>query len=802
MKKFYYFLIPNPNDIFAIKDPCVIVESFNECPDILLLGHNITSSVNHNGKEINIIHITRQNEKTFELKFNVNNNQELGKYYSGEKITYSRRKYHRIETIESSSKLIQSKCDIKGFDLIKLEYQCADENDYQTIEQIYYFGISNTDFHLENEEVPYSNNETFVTPNCTISRFNFDYLDAIIYNNKKVKINYLDTRSETKGKFNKTSDHILLAYKIDKIILKCIYTTPEEIVTTSSTFISGTRIAIGRDKNGNEIYSIAVIYTNITKMVNVIATSNKAEIQQIRKMEEELKESKKSLFQKNGKQAWKRLCYSRNFYNYTCIGLNYYNSTYPYLLQFSKTMDGKESVEKYCTIINSKEYTSDKFKNRKVVKEEEGDEVVDVGTSNLFDGSLVKCYDAIEKKIHAHYVYEDSMKRKYTLSDKILGAIIAIIYEKRPELNDENFNKFIGLMIVVHMEIYHVRNWNKHEIPQAELQVLNLYKEISKAAENKNILVYTSQGTGSRVYMFTYFSCIYDAMENYYEVTNPMDIIKQIREERYGGNIETYDYAYIIKALITIFFNNKLLANKTNHRVEFIEKYNTYLYNFLARESKINRKIRELKSVFNSTRVTYKNDLNNMCECFVNAYKESVQRQNTAPVKEEIDDMIYRYKVLLVAVLVKPEEVLPKASKWYPYFPQSKDLLKTSNYTVSRINHSTLRFSIINDGQIMVSVPSNHKTIYKFYKRIIKLDVGNYIAIHCSARIGRTGNMTLIIYMIDTIISYINFDPIARLKCLRESRYRAVQTFNQFLFAILVVYEHYKNIIDDMDPGA
>uniref|UniRef100_A0A0N5C2Z5 Tyrosine-protein phosphatase domain-containing protein n=1 Tax=Strongyloides papillosus TaxID=174720 RepID=A0A0N5C2Z5_STREA len=961
MKRFYYFSIPNSNDTSAIKDPCVIVESYNNCPNIILLGQNITSSVKHNGKDINIIHITEQNERTFNVELNLHNNNDIRKYYSGEKIAYSRIKYHEngIENIENSSKLIKSKFDVKNFDLIKLVYQCPNNKDYKMIEQIYFFGPSNKDFHFDNEDVPYANNETLVTPNCTINRFNFGYLDAIIYNDKKIKINDLDTNSETKGKFNRTSDHILLAYKVKEITLKCVYTTPEGTVTTSSKFISGTQTLIGHDINGKELYAIKVIQENITNTIKVTAAPNKSEIYRITKMEEELKESKKSLFQKMVKKHGKGAVIAVTSIIILVLALIviipliciYYNlvrpwlevkkieTRYPNIFEFWLSItDG--SFEKYCTIINSKEYTSDKFKNRKIVKEKEGDEVVDVGTSHLFDGSLVKCYGAIDKKINAHYVYEDSKKRQYILSDgpskstenyfwkmiyeEDIGAIVAIIYEKRSELNDENFNKVYwpydsrtygdikvvfkekveanlistcGYKFTVsskngkekNLKIYHVKNWNEHEIPQSELQVINLYKEISKAAEDKNILVHTSQGTGSRVYMFTYFSCIYDAMENYTEVTNPMDIIKQIREERYGGNIATYEYAYIIQALITMFFNNKLLADKTQRRVEFMEKYNAYLYNFLTRESKMNSeykafltftnivdsgKIREFKSVFNSTGVINKEDLKNTCKRFIvvcraKEYKNKIRYKsipcidetsiniqgrdkddpkgffhgNTftyktnhrserklimcqAPLKEGIDDMIdmiYRYKVSLVVVLVKPQEALPDADKWYPYFPQSKELLKTGNYTVSRINYSAVDANMISESEYIIDnqkdkpfnfkilhyqgwpdhgVPSNHKTIYELYKRIIKLDASNYIAIHCSAGIGRTGTLALIIYMIDTINSYANFDPIARLKCLRESRYRAVQTFNQFLFAILVVYEHYKDIIDDMDPGA
>uniref|UniRef100_A0A0N5BU39 Tyrosine-protein phosphatase domain-containing protein n=1 Tax=Strongyloides papillosus TaxID=174720 RepID=A0A0N5BU39_STREA len=220
-----------------------------------------------------------------------------------------------------------------------------------------------------------------------------------------------------------------------------------------------------------------------------------------------------------------------------------------------------QPFDKYCKIIKDKKYLSDKVLKRKVVKKMEGGEEVDVGISDLFDGTLVKCYKNLPRKIKAHYVYTDTKKRKYILSDgptfdtqlsfwqmiyeEDIGTIIAIIYDKKSlDVDDSSDDLYwswkthvreFGDIVVTRMhtirvnvfsvigrkfmlnkkegdvtkyaEIYHVSNWKENEMPQSDLQLVNIYQKIINIAPKKNILIHSSQGTGARVYMFTYFAC-------------------------------------------------------------------------------------------------------------------------------------------------------------------------------------------------------------------------------------------------------------------------------------------------------
>ncbi|CEF69377.1 Hypothetical protein SRAE_2000402600 [Strongyloides ratti] len=106
----------------------------------------------------------------------------------------------------------------------------------------------------------------------------------------------------------------------------------------------------------------------------------------------------------------------------------------------------------------------------------------------------------------------------------------------------------------------------------------------SKCAGNRNVLIHASRSAGSRVFMFTYFCCILEAMETDTSINNPMKIIKEIREKRYGGNISSMEYAYLLKALISYFFDNKILIGGNNKRFNFAKEYEDYLYKLEKRE--------------------------------------------------------------------------------------------------------------------------------------------------------------------------------------------------------------------------
>lgn len=56
--------------------------------------------------------------------------------------------------------------------------------------------------------------------------------------------------------------------------------------------------------------------------------------------------------------------------------------------------------------------------------------------------------------------------------------------------------------------------------------------------------------------------------------------------------------------------------------------------------------------------------------------------------------------------------------------------------------------------------------------------------------------------MMDVIKSRSSFDPIKCLAKIRKHRCKAVQTTTQFVFALSILYEHFKGQIEKMDERA
>uniref|UniRef100_A0A0K0FP53 Tyrosine-protein phosphatase domain-containing protein n=1 Tax=Strongyloides venezuelensis TaxID=75913 RepID=A0A0K0FP53_STRVS len=571
-----------------------------------------------------------------------------------------------------------------------------------------------------------------------------------------------------------------------------------------------------------------------------------------------------------------------------------------------------QSFDSYCQAIKEKKYLSNKVLNQIVVKKMEGGEEVDVGVSHLFDKTLVKSYRHFPRKIKAHYIYTDIEQRKYILSDGLtkdtqstfwqmiyeedIGTIVAIIYDKKTldvdEDSDEVYWKYktkkrvFGNVVVTRMddikvnalfvtghklllekeggetrnlEIYHVSNWKENDIPQSDLQFVNMYQEIIKDSRKKNILIHSPEGTGARVYMFTYFTCIYDALKTENKTDCPLEIIKMMREQRYGGNIVPYEFAYVIKALVTVLFNNKVLVDFSSRRADFYSSYDAYFYDYLRRQAKMDEdlkkfldfvnivdegKIYEYKSVFDTLGRLDPDVLPEYCKRFQTAVKNHKEGKDkkrfrysgipcidasgvtnngksetesdsfihankfeyktvtnarklilcqapTEETKDDMLDMILKYKIGVVVILVKPEEATGSERKWVPYYPTEHYELDTPNFNLTRISLNKLDENLIVESKYQIRSRTDDEGI-------------SFHILHYQgcAGIGRTGTLALIMYLIDTINYFPTFDPIARLKCLREHRYLAVQKHNQFVFALLVVFEHYKKEIDEMDEDA
>uniref|UniRef100_A0A0N5C2B3 Tyrosine-protein phosphatase domain-containing protein n=1 Tax=Strongyloides papillosus TaxID=174720 RepID=A0A0N5C2B3_STREA len=965
---YYYFVKPEESDNDMLKKPCKIFKGYRYCPNITLPKFT-PISITYNGTEVNIVKVGGTTEY-IDVILKLNEDKE---YYRGETISLSRMRYQRsgLDDIKESNKTITSKFLIEGYDLVKLTYNCPLSESHKEISQNFYFAPISKDLKIKEETVPYFNNNG-TKPNCPRFYLNVGHLDKVNYNGTEGNYQTLESIDGIKGNFNKTESHIFFKENADgKTTISCTYKTLDGTIKTTTNFVNEDTIAYLKRLDDEKHLNEKIKLNETAKSeLNAMKQKWKEDKKLIGKLEESKKslnqtlaETNKSFFQKFSDKVGERNAYvlTAGFILLILVILAVifvilykkwlgpflvmlkYKKKYPNVYVFWDNLTS-ESFDTYCKTIRDKKYLSDKVLNRKVVKKMEGGEEVDIGISDLFDGTLVNCYKNMPMKIKAHYMYTDTENRKYILSDGItvdtqpsfwqmiyeedIGTIVAIIYNKKTEDNDDTsedlywkkdkaaFNDIVvtcsnmtkvnvlsvtGYKILLEkkggpskeLEIYHISNWKENDIPQTDLQFVSVYQEIFKKAPKKNILIHSSQGTGARVYMLTYFACIYDALKSDQDIDCPFKVIKKMREQRYGGNLVPYEFAYLIKALASTFFRNGILVDFYHRRIDFNLAYDDFFYDYLKRKDKMDAELRKFLDFVNivdkgkiyeyrsgfymlgrmdpKTLLNYTNRFQLAVEnhtagtdkrrfrygdipcldahgitvngkpeadkdSFIHANKfeyTTVDKKTRkmilcqAPLSETIDDMldmILRYKVTVVVVLVKPEEASDSQRKWVPYFPTQTHTLETANFSVLRMKIKELDKHFISEVEYQLrskkglpemnftilhyqgwpdkSIPSEHMSIYSLYKRIISVRTDDYVAIHCSAGIGRTGTLALIMYLIDTINYFPTFDPVERLKCLREHRYLAVQRYPQFVFALTVVFEHYKKQIDDMDADA
>uniref|UniRef100_A0A0N5C0X1 Tyrosine-protein phosphatase domain-containing protein n=1 Tax=Strongyloides papillosus TaxID=174720 RepID=A0A0N5C0X1_STREA len=918
---FYYFSM-NENTTRVIKEPCAILKVKKPCPKIEITKQDITL-VDHGSIKINVAKM-KENKEKYNVKLSVGNDSN---YYSEKTISVSKLRYHKngVDIIKNFTKPVAETLDIDVFDLYKITYNCQSEGNLTIISQIYYFEPTNSDYKYQNDSIIYNKDDLSVKPNCSRNRLTYGYLEAIVQNGVRINLTDLTLSSENVMSYNINDKFIYLTnIKNDTTILECIYRTPSGEVTISSSFSLRNKM---NEQNSNGTKS-----DNITR---ISRNGSKSWYQ--------------SLVHKHGKSVAITIIFAiilaiilviigLSILLYFFIIKDYielsevkekYRNVYDFWYHLRK-----HSLEKYCENVNNIEYISEKLKSNKIAKKIEGGEECDIDINHIYDDTLIKSYDSIDKAFKAHYVFKDSFERTYIISDsptketrdhfwkmifeENVQSVIAIIYKRIMDTNNHFSNKIYWpdndckygnitveliereqldlVSITCHffkmtnnnnitktVRIYHFNDWPNHGIPPSELYIVNLYKTINALNSSGNVLVHAFQGTGSRVYMYTFFVCIYDTMLNNINISNPMEVIKEIRDKRFGGNLASYEYAYVINALVTIFFENKMLIDNSYRSRYFLRQFDNYLSTFLKRENRMSRgyaqflmfvniidlgKLREIKTTFAGTGILSDSILKEKCKrfyaliedksikkirhrdipCFdstlvdineknekgfVHAntfiYKniEGLERKLIlcqAPVKESFDDMfdmIYKHNVAVIIILLRPDEAPPDGDKWVPYLPTSNEILKTqkyvvkckkysedcmnmifeSEYTIEKSKEKPITFRIFHyHGWPDKGVPSNHKDVYELIKKIQSCDPKNYVAINCSSGIGRSGTIAFILHLIDTFSSYINFEPIERLRTLRENRYKSVQTFSQFVFAILIVYEHFKDHIDNMDP--
>uniref|UniRef100_A0AAF5HXZ5 Protein-tyrosine-phosphatase n=2 Tax=Strongyloides stercoralis TaxID=6248 RepID=A0AAF5HXZ5_STRER len=686
---YYYFRTPDNDEKLEMVEPCVIVKAIYNRPEIIIKGHNSTSISSNNLD----LHVIKQDHVAglYSIQLYLEDEIKVPDFYEGEKVKMTKVKFRRtgIEEVPNSDETVTSAFTLKGFQLVKFSYDWPTLDGAEKVERIFYFGPRSESYVFPNRHTIYLQNETAIQPNCSIHRISFGYLDSVTVDNSKVHLSELKDGGAIKNNLKRVKDFVFMT-NVDKenVTLHCFYITPNGNVTLVETFIHGVKVVVGYGSDGEAVHEFRVESAENKKLKDVIAEKDK----QLAAKDKSIFQKLEGRYGTTGAYAIVIiailvgsigtvviliLCLFKVIKPW--IKTKIVESKHPNIFVFWNEMS-KQIIDTYTRKIQDDQYIPDKVKDQKGLKVIEGGEEVEGNVTSYFNNSLVSCYKDINGEINAHYIKDISPLRTYIISngprpEKVeyfwellyredVGVVVAIINQKTDEiLTDVNkacywpkSKQSYGKINVEYMKdekteqshvsitkfkmtmakgetkeltIFHVSNWNEYEIPRCDTHLIKLYHEVVEHAGSKKVLVHSSHGSGSRVYMFTYFCCIFEAMKEDTTMNDPLEIIKKIREQRFGGNIAFTEFAYTIKALVSYFFKTKILTDKTNHQSQFYEEYDNFMYYINNSESSMDYDFKNFLSFVN---ILDNGKLYNICDQFMNIEipsKESLLKKCT-----------------------------------------------------------------------------------------------------------------------------------------------------------------------------
>uniref|UniRef100_A0A0N4ZWN5 Tyrosine-protein phosphatase domain-containing protein n=1 Tax=Parastrongyloides trichosuri TaxID=131310 RepID=A0A0N4ZWN5_PARTI len=141
-----------------------------------------------------------------------------------------------------------------------------------------------------------------------------------------------------------------------------------------------------------------------------------------------------------------------------------------------------------------------------------------------------------------------------------------------------SFRMKLGKKSWKNLTIIHVPDWREFELPLLNLSLIELYKRINDCAGSQNVLIHSSQAPGPRVFLVTYFACIFEAMIKDNTLSNPMVILKNVREKCLGGQITPREFGFMICSVLKHFINRNYLVDKESVQLKFANDFDDFMY--------------------------------------------------------------------------------------------------------------------------------------------------------------------------------------------------------------------------------
>uniref|UniRef100_A0A0N5A2N9 Tyrosine-protein phosphatase domain-containing protein n=1 Tax=Parastrongyloides trichosuri TaxID=131310 RepID=A0A0N5A2N9_PARTI len=570
-------------------------------------------------KKVKVVYSESEKSRPYKLKLMLGRGSGLENFYAGEMVSVQRMKYRdgNVEVINDTFFETADSFTINGYEILNFKYLAFTQGGkYVNVSETIFFGPKVRQLITPFEITDIGKDKKEIQANCSTERLSYGFLIAIEANNVTTKVKNSILDGQTIDNFEKKKN--LFVYTItnkSQYIINCIYQTPDGTVKIRKVYIDKSKHIVHTDKYGNikiirnqrKIFffkykehmspSLFLLLFLLAGFI-IIIISFLIYYFALRKMVERFFEEKRM------------------------------RSRYPNIFHFWDTVLS-QTLKEYSKIATYDKYVSRKLKSIKIIKHVENEDSNVINADNLFNSTLIKSYRIINGLIKAHYVKNVSPKRTYIISDgprkhaigeffKMLfmedvAVVVAIIYKdfNNPKANtkdvrywptkapivfenltvepdeDKNhkgdgnirfsFRLFNESIKPKSLTIFHVSDWREYDLPSTKY-LIELYKSVSECAGKRSVLVHNSYSVGPRVFIYTFFSCIFERMVEDNTIDNPMKVVKEIREQCFGGNITRMEFGYIVTALIKNFFEMRYLVGNEATKLKFFEDFDTYMY--------------------------------------------------------------------------------------------------------------------------------------------------------------------------------------------------------------------------------
>uniref|UniRef100_A0A0N4Z9R5 Tyrosine-protein phosphatase domain-containing protein n=1 Tax=Parastrongyloides trichosuri TaxID=131310 RepID=A0A0N4Z9R5_PARTI len=477
--------------------------------------------------------------------------------------------------------------------------------------------------------------------------------------------------------------------------------------------------------------------------------------------------------------------------------------------------------------------------------------------------------------IYQNFMDDTNVYEKYWPESKMQFGDIDVKCEKIKDVNLVSTKmhqiKMVHKGRVKNLSLYFITDWKSGSIPESAVDLIDLYDYVfndSSDSSKSNVVIHSSGHAGSRCFLFTYFAIIIEALKYGTDSSNPshwnpMQIIKDVREKVYGGELSGLEFSFLINSVVEYFAKKKIIPENDNFFL-FTRDFQEYIHRIRIKESS---HISSIKSFLIFINTLDHGKAKSLVQGFIhlNANKSSLiplsQKYMTAlAIQNKIKAVeLKKFEALYKGTYKQFNEHALKEQRFVcrynniysldkttiPAFddttgPDEYDNFMHANRYTYKVKNVFSREMILcqapfacrnsrmidmiyqqevsgvinlcrNDeltkGRWQIYYPTRIRIIKDMsqfiglYKTIIRLTEKKKILIHCSAGIGRTGTLALFMTLVDTLEAGKHFDMKNALIHLRNCRAQAVQTPEQYLMVIKALLLYYKDQVEKFDEG-